>query len=84
MISGKHFEIPGELLTLGSPSETGNCLGNLQEVPPAVVSDLPILAAVLGATFMLRHLIALDLGNLQVGIARKSYIENATISESGL
>lgn len=78
-ISGSRFTIPGDQLKLSEIP--GNiCVGTMQVVPPPVVPDLPEPKAVLGAIFMLRYLIAFDLGNLRVGIGQKRFIENVTIS----
>lgn len=82
-ISGTSFTIPGALLEFGL-LRGGNgytCYGTIQAIPTPVVSDLPQPTAVLGATFMLQYLTVFDLGNFQVGIAKKSFIENAAWPE---
>jgi hypothetical protein len=40
--------------------------------------------AVLGATFMLRYLTIFDLGDLRLGFAQKSFIENVTVRQAGV
>ncbi|KAH8697059.1 putative aspergillopepsin A precursor [Talaromyces proteolyticus] len=76
-INGRSFTVPGSLLNVAQLSNT-TCMGNIQAIPPATDGGLPQPTACLGATFMLQHLLVFDLGTLQVGIAKKRYIENAT------
>lgn len=76
-ISGRPFTVPGSLLTLSQITNT-TCLGNIQAIPAATNAGLVQPNACLGATFMLQHIVAFDLGTLQVGVAQKRYIENAT------
>lgn len=76
-ISGKAFTVPGSLLNLQAINST-TCVGNIQAIPPSNLGSIVQPNACLGATFMLQHLTAFDLGTLQVGFAQKRYIENAT------
>lgn len=76
-ISGRPFTVPGSLLNLEALNST-TCVGNIQVIPASTIGGIVQPNACLGATFMLQHLTAFDLGSLQVGFAQKRFIENAT------